>query len=73
MTRVSISDPEVRTNPHQCKVAYAHGLYLCLGVCNPGGIFSLLGYEPWMTDRALSAGHHCGSHGISVLNGLPTG
>ncbi|KAF2972234.1 hypothetical protein GQX73_g1288 [Xylaria multiplex] len=31
------------------------------------------GYEPWMTERALSAGHHCGSNGISVLNGLPTG
>ncbi|GAP84904.1 putative molybdenum cofactor sulfurase [Rosellinia necatrix] len=43
------------------------------GVCNPGGIFSLLGYEPWMTERALSAGHHCGSNGISVLHGLPTG
>ncbi|KAI0150341.1 pyridoxal phosphate-dependent transferase [Xylariaceae sp. FL1272] len=26
------------------------------GVCNPGGISSLLGYEPWMSDRALSAG-----------------
>ncbi|KAJ8132369.1 hypothetical protein O1611_g1257 [Lasiodiplodia mahajangana] len=43
------------------------------GVCNPGGIFSLLGYEPWMTERALSAGHHCGSNGISVLHRLPTG
>ncbi|KAI1155234.1 PLP-dependent transferase [Nemania diffusa] len=43
------------------------------GVCNPGGIYSLLGYEPWMTERALSAGHHCGSNGISVLHRIPTG
>jgi molybdenum cofactor sulfurtransferase len=43
------------------------------GVCNPGGIFSALGYEPWMMERALSAGHHCGSHGIDVIHTLPTG
>ncbi|KAI1119620.1 PLP-dependent transferase [Nemania sp. NC0429] len=43
------------------------------GVCNPGGIASLLGYEPWMTERALSAGHHCGSGGIAVLHQFPTG
>ncbi|KAI1432815.1 pyridoxal phosphate-dependent transferase [Xylaria sp. CBS 124048] len=56
------------------RVANDAGFYIRSGgVCNPGGIFSLLGYEPWMTERALSAGHHCGSNGISVLNGLPTG
>ncbi|KAI0406064.1 pyridoxal phosphate-dependent transferase [Xylaria palmicola] len=56
------------------RVANAAGFYIRSGgVCNPGGIFSLLGYEPWMTERALSAGHHCGANGISVLNGLPTG
>lgn len=43
------------------------------GVCNPGGIFSALGYESWMTERALSSGHHCGSHGIPIIHGLPTG
>lgn len=43
------------------------------GVCNPGGIFTELGYEPWMIERALSAGHHCGSHGIDIIHGLPTG
>ncbi|KAI1369577.1 pyridoxal phosphate-dependent transferase [Xylaria arbuscula] len=56
------------------RVANSAGFYVRSGgVCNPGGIFSLLGYEPWMTERALSAGHHCGSNGISVLHGLPTG
>ncbi|KAI1820742.1 PLP-dependent transferase [Xylaria intraflava] len=56
------------------RVANDAGFYIRSGgVCNPGGIFSLLGYEPWMTDRALSAGHHCGSNGISVLHGRPTG
>ncbi|KAI1267100.1 PLP-dependent transferase [Xylariaceae sp. FL1019] len=44
------------------------------GVCNPGGISSLLGYEPWMSDRALSAGHQCSSQlGIGVIHGVPTG
>ncbi|KAI3337781.1 PLP-dependent transferase [Ustulina deusta] len=56
------------------RIANRAGFYIRSGgVCNPGGIFSLLGYEPWMTERALSAGHHCGSNGISVLHGLPTG
>ncbi|CAJ2513848.1 Uu.00g019670.m01.CDS01 [Anthostomella pinea] len=43
------------------------------GVCNPGGIFTSLGYEPWMTERAMSAGHHCGAHGISIIHRVPTG
>ncbi|KAI1180681.1 pyridoxal phosphate-dependent transferase [Nemania sp. FL0916] len=56
------------------RIANDAGFYIRSGgVCNPGGIFSLLGYEPWMTERALSAGHHCGSNGISVLHRLPTG
>ncbi|KAI0022423.1 pyridoxal phosphate-dependent transferase [Xylariomycetidae sp. FL0641] len=54
--------------------ANAAGIYIRSGgVCNPGGIFTSLGYEPWMTERALSAGHHCGSHGISILHRMPTG
>ncbi|KAI2624413.1 PLP-dependent transferase [Hypoxylon sp. NC1633] len=54
--------------------ANAAGIYIRSGgVCNPGGIFTALGYEPWMTDRALSAGHHCGPHGISIINRVPTG
>ncbi|KAK8088245.1 hypothetical protein PG997_003206 [Apiospora hydei] len=56
------------------KAANAAGIYIRSGgVCNPGGIFTSLGYEPWMIDRALSAGHHCGSHGIAIIHGLPTG
>ncbi|KAK8137812.1 hypothetical protein PG984_001192 [Apiospora sp. TS-2023a] len=60
------------------KSANAAGIYirsgvLLAGVCNPGGIFTSLGYEPWMIDRALSAGHHCGSQGIAIIHGLPTG
>ncbi|KAI2624817.1 pyridoxal phosphate-dependent transferase [Xylaria nigripes] len=56
------------------RVANDAGFYIRSGgVCNPGGIFSLLGYERWMTERALSAGHHCGSNGISILHGRPTG
>lgn len=43
------------------------------GVCNPGGIVTLLGYEPWMLQRALSAGHSCGSDSTGVLHRLPTG
>ncbi|KAI0847601.1 PLP-dependent transferase [Daldinia vernicosa] len=54
--------------------ANSAGIYIRSGgVCNPGGIFTALGYEPWMTERALSAGHHCGSHGISIIHRLPTG
>ncbi|KAK8050365.1 pyridoxal phosphate-dependent transferase [Apiospora phragmitis] len=56
------------------KSANSAGIYIRSGgVCNPGGIFTSLGYEPWMMDRALSAGHHCGSHGIAIIHGLPTG
>ncbi|KAK8019755.1 hypothetical protein PG990_004893 [Apiospora arundinis] len=56
------------------KSANIAGIYIRSGgVCNPGGIFTSLGYEPWMIDRAFSAGHHCGSHGIAIIHGLPTG
>ncbi|KAK9771154.1 putative Pyridoxal phosphate-dependent transferase [Seiridium cardinale] len=56
------------------RLANSAGIYIRSGgVCNPGGIFSALGYEPWMMERSLSAGHHCGSHGIAVIHRLPTG
>ena len=56
------------------RLANDAGIYVRSGgVCNPGGIFTMLGYEPWMTERALSAGHHCGSHGISIIHRVPTG
>lgn len=44
-----------------------------LGICNPGGLFNALQYEPWQLSRARSAGHHCGSGGLSIINELPTG
>ncbi|KAH7031358.1 pyridoxal phosphate-dependent transferase [Microdochium trichocladiopsis] len=43
------------------------------GVCNPGGIYSVLGYEPWMIHRAVQAGHICGGPGTGVLHNMPTG
>ncbi|KAK4153425.1 pyridoxal phosphate-dependent transferase [Chaetomidium leptoderma] len=43
------------------------------GICCPGGLFTALQYEPWQLRRARSAGHHCGSDGISLINELPTG
>lgn len=63
---VAYADVERRAN--------AAGIYVRSGgVCNPGGIFTLLGYEPWMTERAMSAGHHCGSQGIGIIHRMPTG
>jgi len=43
------------------------------GVCNPGGIYSVLGYEPWMLQRAHQAGYMCGRAGDGVLHRTPTG
>ncbi|KAI0478531.1 pyridoxal phosphate-dependent transferase [Xylariaceae sp. FL0804] len=60
--------PEVERRANDAGIYIRSG-----GVCNPGGIFTALGYEPWMTRRALSAGHHCGSQGISIIHQLPTG
>ncbi|KAK1776578.1 pyridoxal phosphate-dependent transferase [Copromyces sp. CBS 386.78] len=56
------------------KKANDRGIYVRSGgVCNPGGVFTALQYEPWQLNRAKSAGHHCGSNGLSVINELPTG
>ncbi|KAK3355863.1 PLP-dependent transferase [Neurospora tetraspora] len=56
------------------KMANDRGIYVRSGgVCNPGGVFTALHYEPWQLNRAKSAGHHCGSNGLSVINELPTG
>ncbi|CCC06177.1 unnamed protein product [Sordaria macrospora k-hell] len=56
------------------KMANDRGIYVRSGgVCNPGGVFTALQYEPWQLNRAKSAGHHCGSNGLSVINELPTG
>ncbi|KAH7012673.1 pyridoxal phosphate-dependent transferase [Microdochium trichocladiopsis] len=43
------------------------------GVCNPGGIYAVLGYESWMLHRALQAGSMCGRSAKGVLHGTPTG
>ncbi|KAH8891010.1 PLP-dependent transferase [Thozetella sp. PMI_491] len=65
-THVAYSDVE--------KMANEQGIYVRSGgICCPGGLFTALGYEPWELDRAKSAGHHCGSDGLSLINQLPTG
>ncbi|KAK0618321.1 pyridoxal phosphate-dependent transferase [Bombardia bombarda] len=56
------------------KLANERGIYIRSGgVCNPGGVFTALKYEQWQLNRARSAGHHCGSNGLGVINELPTG
>jgi molybdenum cofactor sulfurtransferase len=42
------------------------------GVCNPGGIASALGLEPWEIKRNFSAGFRCGSDN-DIVAGKPTG
>jgi molybdenum cofactor sulfurtransferase len=42
------------------------------GVCNPGGIASALGLEPWEMKRNFSAGFRCG-HENDIMGGKPTG
>ncbi|KAB5580638.1 pyridoxal phosphate-dependent transferase [Coniochaeta sp. 2T2.1] len=55
-------------------MANERGIYVRSGgICCPGGLFSALRYEPWELDRARSAGHHCGSDGLSLIHQLPTG
>lgn len=56
------------------RIANDHGIYVRSGgICCPGGLFTALQYEPWQLERAMSAGHHCGSDGISLIHSLPTG
>lgn len=56
------------------RIANQHGIYVRSGgICCPGGLFTALQYEPWQLERAMSAGHHCGSDGISLIHSLPTG
>ncbi|KAJ9157299.1 PLP-dependent transferase [Pleurostoma richardsiae] len=43
------------------------------GVCNPGGLYTALRYEPWELARALSAGLACGSDRLNLIHHLPTG
>ncbi|KAK3394736.1 pyridoxal phosphate-dependent transferase [Podospora didyma] len=56
------------------RLANERGIYIRSGgVCCPGGVYAALQYEPWQLNRAKSAGHHCGSNGLGVINELPTG
>jgi molybdenum cofactor sulfurtransferase len=42
------------------------------GVCNPGGIASALGLEPWEMKRNFSSGFRCGTEN-DIMGGRPTG
>lgn len=42
------------------------------GLCNPGGIASSLGLEPWEIKRNFSAGFRCGTDN-DIMSGKPTG
>lgn len=42
------------------------------GVCNPGGVASALGLEPWEIKRNFSAGFRCGSED-DIIAGKPSG
>ncbi|KAI1504308.1 PLP-dependent transferase [Biscogniauxia marginata] len=42
------------------------------GLCNPGGIASALGLQPWEIRRNFSAGFRCGNDN-DVISGKPTG
>ncbi|KAH9429057.1 hypothetical protein MCOR27_008435 [Pyricularia oryzae] len=56
------------------ELANRKGIYIRSGgICCPGGMFTALEYEPWELERALSAGHHCGSGSHDLINQLPTG
>ncbi|CZT47954.1 related to hxB protein [Rhynchosporium secalis] len=56
------------------RTANSKGIYLRSGgLCNPGGIVSLLQIELWQYKRAWSAGYRCGDPSIEVVNGKSTG
>lgn len=42
------------------------------GLCNPGGIATSLGLEPWEMKDNFSAGQRCGNEN-DIMNGKPTG
>lgn len=42
------------------------------GLCNPGGIATSLGLQPWEMKRNFSAGHRCGNEN-DIFGGKPTG
>lgn len=42
------------------------------GLCNPGGLATSLGLDPWDMSDNFSAGHRCGN-GNDIMHGKPTG
>lgn len=59
------------------KTANQHDVFVRAGgLCNPGGIASHLGLEPWQMKRAWTSGHRCGHGDVSgtdLVGGKPTG
>ncbi|GAB1310450.1 hypothetical protein MFIFM68171_00660 [Madurella fahalii] len=55
------------------KVASLKGFHIRTGgVCNPGGIASALGLEPWEMKQNFSSGFRCGTDN-DIIAGKPTG
>lgn len=55
------------------KIASIKNIHLRAGgVCNPGGVATALGLEPWEMRRNFAAGHRCGTEN-DVVAGKPTG
>jgi molybdenum cofactor sulfurtransferase len=55
------------------KLATLKGFHIRTGgVCNPGGIASALGLEPWEMKRNFSSGFRCGTD-VDIMAGKPTG
>jgi molybdenum cofactor sulfurtransferase len=55
------------------KLAMAKSFHIRTGgVCNPGGIASALGLEPWEMKRNFSSGFRCGAEN-DIIGGKPTG
>lgn len=55
------------------KLATLKGFHLRTGgVCNPGGIASILGLQPWEMRQNFSSGFRCGTEN-DIMNGKPTG
>ncbi|KAJ9659566.1 hypothetical protein H2201_007315 [Coniosporium apollinis] len=55
------------------KAADKHGIYVRSGgLCNPGGVATYLGWEPWEMKAAYTAGHRC-SRPTQIVQGKLTG
>lgn len=55
------------------KLATLRGFHIRTGgVCNPGGISSALGLEPWEMRKNFSSGFRCGTDN-DIMTGKPTG